>query len=366
MFDKLDRLYINSDYLTRIRAKHLFFLNAFLLVSCAIVIVFSVPKFRPGFTLVSFSSALSLILVYNRRYNWAVNITLSSCLLALTIGLVIGIKTDARSYAVAILILLFLYFTDIRKTIFVSLYCLLLLVIEAYWNYMQGEFQSLLFIDRIMLHCMFSCIAILIVRLLYGHAEEKDNLIKEIHHRVRNNMQVLSGLVEMHSIENGDTSKILQEFQRRMLSISEVQNAIYKEQNYNEIVFSEVGAELIARICEKHRIPNLKIQNDMQLIRLNTEKAIPLALIFSELVSNAVIHGSREKNSPEIFVSFERINRTYRLKIQDFGSGFEDWKIWNTPKTIGFTLVQILCKQLRGRFQIQNEKGTQAIVEFDA
>ncbi|TGK04917.1 sensor histidine kinase [Leptospira semungkisensis] len=366
MFEKIDRLYINSDYLTRIRAKHLFFLNAFLLATSVIVIIFSLPKFRPGFTLVSFSCILSLILVYSKRYNWAVNITLGSCVLALTMGIVIGIKTDARSYAVAILILLFLYFTDIKKTLLVSLYCLVCLLIEAYWLYTKGEFQTLVFVDRIMLHCMFSCIAILIVKLLYGQSEEKDNLIKEIHHRVRNNMQVLSGLVEMHSQDNGEASKILQEFHRRMLSISEVQNAIYKEENYNEIVFSEVGAGILARIRERNRIPNLKIQNDMQCIRLNIEKAIPLALIFSELVSNAVIHGSKEKNSPEIFISFERNNGTFRLKIQDFGEGFEDWKIWSTPRTIGFTLVQILSKQLRGRFQIQNDKGIQAIVEFEA
>ncbi|TGL45416.1 sensor histidine kinase [Leptospira wolffii] len=365
MLNWMDRVYADAESMARNRAKPLFLFDFILLLSGFTTQIISFPRFRPGFFITSIACAFSLYLISRGKYRIAANLTLIGCVIAITVGIFFGVPTDSRSYSIAIVVLLFLYFGDIRKTILVSVYCLFLLLVEGYWDFTKGRFQWMAIADRLILHTIFSSIAILIVKLLHNYIEEKDNLIKEIHHRVRNNMQVLSGLVELHKKEDYPTG-ILEDFHRRMLSISEVQNAIYKSDSYNEINFLGVGKEIVASISEKSNIPGLKIDLQMENLNLRVDKAIPLAMILSELLSNASAHGSRDGIHCEVTVRFEKTEGVYKLQIKDKGNGIQDWKIWTRPKTIGFTLVQILSRQLKGVFNIYNDEGICAVVQFDA
>lgn len=142
------------------------------------------------------------------------------------------------------------------------------------------------------------------VNLLNSYIKEKDELIKEIHHRVRNNLQVLSGLADLHRDDKSDLQRVLFEFQNRILAMSEVHNYMYKTDNYHSIEFSNVIERIIENLKNKHKESQVVIRNYSEKIDLPIETAIPCAMIFNELVNNSLTHAFKESQDPNIEVRF--------------------------------------------------------------
>ncbi|EMJ91481.1 sensor histidine kinase [Leptospira alstonii] len=369
-FGLIERIYKDRDYLTRKRAAHLFVFDiaAILLgISSAVFLWFTKGEiFRVGFTIMTFAASLSFLLLIWKRFEFALNIILFASILSVSIGWFLGIPNAGgdvgnKNIVLSIFIMIFLYFTDVKKTIFIMIYGFILIFIDEFY---LKEHEIIYTADRIGLFFMFTVILILTVKTLSGSIQEKNELIQEIHHRVRNNLQVISGLVEMHSgSDKANTQIILSDFQNRILAISEVHNYLYKSENYFEIDFAEVMDKIILGLSNKLGKRSVKIENKTESTFLRIENAIPCAMIFNELLSNSLKHAFHSEKG-RIQILFRKEGDIYRLQVSDNGSGIKDSKIWLKPKTAGFTLIQILTKQMKGRFQIFSDSGFTTVLEF--
>ncbi|EMY77012.1 histidine kinase [Leptospira weilii serovar Ranarum str. ICFT] len=372
-FGLIERIYKDRDYLTRKRAAHLFVFDiaAILLgISSAVFLWFTKGEiFRAGFTTMTFAAALSCLLLIRKRFEFALNIILFASILSVSVGWFLGIPNAGggdvgnKNIVLSIFIMIFLYFTDVKKTIFIMIYGFILIFIDEFY---LKKHETIYTADRIGLFFMFTVMLILTVKTLSGSIQEKNELIHEIHHRVRNNLQVISGLVEMHSgSDKASTQIILSDFQNRILAISEVHNYLYKSENYFEIDFAEVMDKIILGLSSKLGNRSVKIENKTESTFLRIENAIPCAMIFNELLSNSLKHAFHSEKGT-IQILFRKEGDMYRLQVSDNGSGIKDSKIWLKPKTAGFTLIQILTKQMKGRFQIFSDNGFTTILEFIA
>nr|WP_275890365.1 sensor histidine kinase [Leptospira noguchii] len=367
----IERIYKDRDYLTRKRATHLFVFNiaaSLLGFSSAVFLWFAKGElFRVGFAVMTFASLISFILLLRKKIELALNIILFASIVSVTAGWFWGIPNAGpdvgnKNIILSIFIMIFLFFTDVKKTIFVMLYCLILIFIDEFY---LKEHDVVYTADRIGLFFMFSVILILTVRTLYRSVQEKNELIQEIHHRVRNNLQVISGLVEMHSGSGKENLQIiLSDFQNRILAISEVHNYLYKSENYFEIDFAEVMDKIILNLSHRLGKRSINIETETESTFLRIESAIPCAMIFNELLSNSLKHAFHSEKGT-VQISFRKKGGKYCLQVSDNGSGIKDSKIWSRPKTAGFTLIQILTKQIKGRFQIFSEGGFTTVLEFN-
>lgn len=370
-----DRIYKEKDYLTRNKAFHLFIFNvASVLLGIIVNSYIWLTKgyfLRPGFSIMMIASLLSLIFLVRKKFEIALRIVLIASVVSVSVGWFFGFSKGAasldeanRNIVLSILIMIFLYFTNVKQTILIALYCLSLIFIEEF--YQEQDNNIIHIADRIALFIMYSIIAMIAVRTLHGSVKEKNELIQEIHHRVRNNLQVLSGLVEMHSgSDKGNLQSILSDFQDRILAISEVHNYLYKSENYFDIDFAEVIDGIIKNLSDKLGKRTVNIENSTERVYLRIESALPCAMIFSELLSNSLKHAFPAENGT-VKVRFQKEGNKYRLRITDDGSGISDSKVWQKPKTSGFTLIQILTKQIKGSFEIFSSSGSTAILEFNA
>ncbi|WP_061231903.1 sensor histidine kinase [Leptospira interrogans] len=368
-----NHIYKDRDYLTRNRAFHLFIFNVVsLLLGLSVNFYVWFVKgdlLRPGFLIIMLASAVSLFFLLRKKFELALRIILIASVIAVSVGWFFGLSQGNspldegnKNIVLAIFIMIFLYFANVKRTLLIAVYCFVLIFMEELL--MQQIHESIHMADRIALFFMFSVISIIAVRTLHVSIEEKNELIQEIHHRVRNNLQVLSGLVEMHSdSDQGNLRNILSDFQNRILAISEVHNYLYKSENYFDIDFSEVIERIIANLIHKFGKQSVKIENLTEQIFLRIEYAIPCAMIFSELLSNSLKHAF-SSDMGKIVIRFHKEGNKYRLQIEDNGSGISDSKTWLKPKTSGFKLIQLLTRQIKGDFQILSDSGSIAVLEF--
>ncbi|MFA4794927.1 sensor histidine kinase [Leptospira kirschneri] len=371
-FGLIEQIYKDRDYLTRKRATHLFVFDIAALLlgfSSAVFLWFTKGElFRVGFAIMTFASLISFILLLRKKFELALNIILFASVVSVTAGWFWGIPNlgsdiGNKNIILSIFIMIFLFFTDVRKTIYIMFYCFVLIFVDEFYLKKHDVVYTA---DRIGLFFMFSVILILTVKTLYGSVQEKNELIQEIHHRVRNNLQVISGLVEMHSASDKENLQIiLSDFQNRILAISEVHNYLYKSENYFEIDFAEVMNKIILNLSHRLGKPSIKIETEAESTFLRIESAIPCAMIFNELLSNSLKHAFRSEKGT-VQISFRKKGDKYFLQVSDDGSGIKDSKIWSKPKTAGFTLIQILTKQIKGRFQIFSEGGFTTVLEFNS
>ncbi|PJZ58482.1 sensor histidine kinase [Leptospira barantonii] len=371
------KIYKDRDYLTRKKAVHLFIFNiASILLGILVNCYIWMTKgyfIRPGFSLMMVSSIVSLIFLFRKKFEVALKIILITSVVSVSVGWYYGASGEIaavdeanRNIVLAIFIMIFLYFTNVKQTFLIALYCLFLIFADEFFQERNNGIVHIA--DRIALFVMFSIISIIAVQTLHGSVEEKNELIQEIHHRVRNNLQVLSGLVEIHSGSDKDkVENILSDFQDRILAISQVHNYLYKSENYFDIDFSEVIEEIIKNLSDKFdkRTIRVRVENSAEPVFLRIESALPCAMIFSELISNSLKHAFPvEADHGNVNVLFQREGNKYRLQITDDGAGISDSNLWMKPKTSGFTLIQILTKQIKGSFRIVSGSGFTAILEF--
>ncbi|EPG65829.1 sensor histidine kinase [Leptospira wolffii] len=367
MLQKIERIYEDRDYLTRIKAVHIFIFNIFTLgVGIFASILYLEKGIRPGYVIITVSSFVSAWLIWSKKFEFAVRLNLLSGFASVTAGWFFGAKEGNFFFSISALILVFLYLSNIRNTILVSIYCFGLLAFRAFSG-KSFEFQNLVSsLDVIIMYSVFAMVSIMTVRVIQNYSEEKDVLIKEIHHRVRNNLQVLSGLIDLQkSVLSPDTGKHFSEFQNRLFAISKIHDYVYKSKNYNrvncKIVFQEILSNLIRATSSESVFVDQQIEN----LDFPIETAIPLALIFNEALLNSLLHGRSRETPSRLLVSLSAHGNCYHLLVSDNGPGLESDTVWREPSTIGFTLIRILAQQLRGDLRVVLDGGTRIEFSFD-
>ncbi|MFI5143989.1 MAG: sensor histidine kinase [Ignavibacteria bacterium] len=198
---------------------------------------------------------------------------------------------------------------------------------------------------------------------------EKEVLLKEIHHRVKNNLQVVSSLLYLQSrkITDKDVESMFLNCQNRVKSISLIHEKLYQTNDLARIDFDKYIKSLVYHLFNSFGVKSEQVglTVNSENIFLTMDTAIPCGLIINELVTNILKHAfpSNRKGEIKIEVSYHRNNK-FTLLVADNGIGLPvDIDIENTD-TLGFQLVQTLIKQLEASLEINRENGTEYIISF--
>ena len=189
---------------------------------------------------------------------------------------------------------------------------------------------------------------------------EKNLLIAELHHRVKNNLAIISGLFSL-KINDGiseEAKNVLLESRNRVRSMALIHNRLYKSDSLTDVNFEEYIQELVSEINASYpTISNsIKINTEINNLSLNVNAAIPCGLILNELLTNCYKHAFKGAAEGQIDVSFARENNFFIMKVKDNGKGLPS--DYNKKQSLGVTVIEALSEQLDGSFNFYNNHGT--------
>lgn len=198
---------------------------------------------------------------------------------------------------------------------------------------------------------------------------QKEMLLGELHHRVKNNLALITALSELQIsyIKNEACQKTLQDSRMRIKTMALAHDSFSDEKAKAHLNFSSYLHDLLTFI--EHSFPsassNVLLNRDIDQTLMNINQAIPCGLICNELISNAYLHAfGGDSGKGEITISFKKENDTGVLEISDNGAGLKEEQFQN-PKTFGFTIVKTLSEQLSADVEIHNNAGTKFLLRFE-
>lgn len=196
---------------------------------------------------------------------------------------------------------------------------------------------------------------------------EKDVLLKEVYHRVKNNLQVVTSLLTLQAKQSGSESSSLMESISRIHAMALVHEMLYQSKNLAKIPMRDYVTNLFKYLYEIHGIDPgriiLKTQIDDVYLKIDT--AIPCGLIINEIVSNAFKHAFPENKVGEIEFILRQNDSLFMLKASDNGIGLSNDINLENPTTLGLRLIQNLSRQVGGKVSINTDQnGTQYILIF--
>lgn len=196
---------------------------------------------------------------------------------------------------------------------------------------------------------------------------EKEVLLTEIHHRVKNNLAVISGLLDLQKEITEDINAVtaLNDSQLRVHSIAMIHEKLYQNDDLSDIKFDEYIKDLIQLISNSRTSPGKKIDviYDTEELSINVNQAIPCGLIVNEIVNNALEHAFKEKDQGTIKITFKKISEEYLLEISDNGTGFPD-DISSVSESLGLSLIRTLASQLKANIRLKNDNGVSYSLRF--
>jgi PAS domain S-box-containing protein len=208
------------------------------------------------------------------------------------------------------------------------------------------------------------------VRQLESALAEKTVLLKEIHHRVKNNLAVTASLLSMTADGSGPETRLaLEESQQRVHSIALVHEYLYDNDRLDHINFGEYARDLVQGVYSAFGGAHKRIGLDLELdpIELGIERAVPCALILNELVSNAFKYAFADGRTGRILVSFRQPEPgCCELAVEDDGVGLPDGALGGQSKSLGLRIVGILTNQLDGSVEQKARSGTRIVLRFPA
>ncbi len=192
--------------------------------------------------------------------------------------------------------------------------------------------------------------------------KEKIVLLREVHHRVKNNLQIVSSLLNLQAgyINDKKILEVFKESQARIRSMALIHEKLYQSRDLDKINFSDYIDSLIQDLFRSYRsqLNNIDIRCEADRIFLEIDQAILCGLVINELISNSIKHAFKGRKSGEVLVKLSRENNVYTIIVQDNGIGFpEDIDIENTD-SLGLQLVTSLTTQMGGTLEITSENGT--------
>ncbi|MDX1671401.1 MAG: PAS domain S-box protein [Balneolaceae bacterium] len=197
--------------------------------------------------------------------------------------------------------------------------------------------------------------------------KEKEVLLQEIHHRVKNNLAVVSGLLQMQRFELDDESisKVLLNSEMRIKSMALIHEKLYQSDSLSEIDLNYYIEDLASSIEESVNFrDNIRIEFDCQPIRLNVNQAVPCSLILNELISNAVEHAFPDNSGGLIKVKLSREGEEVKATVEDNGTGMPDVFFEEAKHSMGYTIIETLVRQLNADLDIKNDSGTKVSFTF--
>jgi PAS domain S-box-containing protein len=198
---------------------------------------------------------------------------------------------------------------------------------------------------------------------------EKEVMLREIHHRVKNNMQIILSLLRIQSrlVKEQEIREMFKQSQNRIRSMALIHEALYKSDDLANIDFSDYLSRMTTHLLSLYReeIGQVRISQEAKDIFLNINKAIPCGLIISELISNALKHAFPDKRDGEVSIEMREDKKgKYTLVVKDNGVGFPAKMDFRAANTLGLQLVNDLVSQLNGRIDFSRKEGTEFTIRF--
>jgi PAS domain S-box-containing protein len=207
--------------------------------------------------------------------------------------------------------------------------------------------------------------------ILKTSLREKEELLKEIHHQVRNNLQIASSLLGLQSrvMSDDHTRRMFQESQNRIHSMALLHESLYQSNNISKIDFPEYIRQLAAYLFDSYGVgaDRIHLRTDLDKLYLNLEAAVPCGLIINELISNSLKYAFPDGRQGEIRIELhEYLDHTARLIVADNGVGLRSDVDWVTAATLGLRLVRALAEQLGATTELKSHAGTEFQLTFSA
>lgn len=202
---------------------------------------------------------------------------------------------------------------------------------------------------------------------LRSTVREKEVLLAEVHHRVKNNLAIISGMLNLRRNLGNKTNvdAVLLECSNRVVSMALVHEKLYKTGDLNNIPFHDYVNDLCYDI--HHTIvgdKQIQLVLELDNLYLNIDKAIPVGLIINEVVTNSIKHAFVDKDSGEIKVQLKKQPSSVYLMIRDNGKGITEEFHPEKEESLGFMLIESLVQQIDGTFEFVNNNGACFVLRF--
>ncbi len=197
-------------------------------------------------------------------------------------------------------------------------------------------------------------------RIIQKNLNEKNILLAEIHHRVKNNLAIISSLISLQSdffSTEEETKSVLQDMQQRIKSMALVHELVYEHDNPAHINFGELLKKLVLGFAKVHndKVIDVAIQADDIMLDLN--QTVPFSLLANELLVNSCKHAFPDRKRGLVDVLFEKTPDRLRFVVKDNGVGMADTQMLEKPKTLGYTIIRTLVKQLEGTLELHSDSN---------
>jgi PAS domain S-box-containing protein len=198
--------------------------------------------------------------------------------------------------------------------------------------------------------------------------KEKEVLLKEIHHRVKNNLAVISSLLNMQSkyIKDKKTLEIFRESQNRVKTMALIHTKLYQSSDLTRIDFADYIGKLAADLIDSYRLePDaVTLTLDVKNVYFDVNVGIPCGLIINELLTNALKHAFPDGRNGTVSVSLSPEDGRITLAVADDGIGFPENIDFRNTESLGFQLVTALVEQLGGTIELARDEGTTFVISF--
>jgi hypothetical protein len=207
-------------------------------------------------------------------------------------------------------------------------------------------------------------------KALEASLREKELLLKEIHHRVKNNLQTISSLLYLQSLSTDDEQQValLKDARSRVISMGLIHQKLYQSADIAHIPFIDYIRDLIDFLADSYGIDPEKVHTIVRVtppdLTMELDTGIPCGLILNELITNAFKYAFRGREGGTITITMEQDPRQYALTVSDNGNGIPPDLDLSTTKSLGMTIVSDLVSQLEGELEIVRQPGATYRIQF--
>lgn len=198
--------------------------------------------------------------------------------------------------------------------------------------------------------------------------KQKEVLLKEVHHRVKNNLQVISSILNLQTsyVKDEKTLTILKESQNRIKSMSFIHESLYQTNDFSQINFSEYVISLSKNLVHSYGVFDGLVDLDLKIenVSLNLDQSIPCGLLINELVSNALKYAFPKEKRGSITIELLEKKGTVYLAVKDNGVGLPNDIDYRNTDSLGLQLVITLIEQLDGEIKLDNNQGANYYIQF--
>jgi two-component sensor histidine kinase len=199
--------------------------------------------------------------------------------------------------------------------------------------------------------------------------QQRETLLREIHHRVKNNMQVMSSLLSLQARAalNPETRRMLEDNQNRIQSMALLHEILYQSEDLAMVDFPKYVLRTVDYLFRSFGMKDrhVRLRTELDPLELELDDALPFGLLISEVVSNSLKHAFPQNRSGKVSVSLrQQSDTTISLVLSDDGVGLPQGLDWTTTRSLGLRLVRALAQQLRGSLEIRSQSGTEVRLTF--